>query len=201
MQKSIPFTTQTRMSGVDIDEESYRKGASSAITEYVKSKGGNVPSELDKEVEQNSKIGRNSSCCMHDAQIPGVIHLRGYLKRRNTRTHLCSCGKWGSRLFMITGDNHLTAAAIAAEAGVDDFLSEAKPEDKLRLIRENQQHGHMVAMTGDGTNDCTRTGAGRCGCGMNTGTQPAAREAANIIDLDSNPTKLMDIVEIGESKY
>ena len=194
--KSIPFTAQTRMSGVDIDEESYRKGASSAITEYIKRKGGNVPSELDKVVESIAKSGGTPLVVCHDAQILGVIHLKDILKG-GIRERFVQLRKMGIKTVMITGDNHLTAAAIAAEAGVDDFLSEAKPEDKLRLIRENQQHGHMVAMTGDGTNDAPALAQADVAVAMNTGTQPA-REAANIIDLDSNPTKLMDIVEIGK---
>ena len=128
--------------------------------------------------------------------ILGVIHLKDILKG-GIRERFGQLRKMGIKTVMITGDNHLTAAAIAAEAGVDDFLSEAKPEDKLRLIRENQQQGHMVAMTGDGTNDAPALAQADVAVAMNTGTQPA-REAANIIDLDSNPTKLMDIVEIGK---
>jgi K+-transporting ATPase ATPase B chain len=194
--KSIPFTAQTRMSGVDIDGESYRKGASSAITEYVKSKGGNAPPELEEKVKDIAKSGGTPLVVCHNAQILGVIHLKDILKG-GIRERFAQLRKMGIKTVMITGDNHLTAAAIAAEAGVDDFLSEAKPEDKLRLIREQQQHGHMVAMTGDGTNDAPALAQADVAVAMNTGTQ-AAREAANIIDLDSNPTKLMDIVEIGK---
>ncbi|MCZ7393237.1 MAG: potassium-transporting ATPase subunit KdpB [Candidatus Methanoperedens sp.] len=194
--KSIPFTAQTRMSGVDIDGQSYRKGASDAITEYVKSKGGNVPSELEPKVESIAKSGGTPLVVCHNAQILGVIHLKDILKG-GIRERFAQLRKMGIKTVMITGDNHLTATAIAAEAGVDDFLSEAKPEDKLRLIRENQQQGHMVAMTGDGTNDAPALAQADVAVAMNTGTQPA-REAANIIDLDSNPTKLMDIVEIGK---
>ena len=194
--KSIPFTAQTRMSGVDIDGQSYRKGASDAITEYVKSKGGNVPPELEPKVESIAKSGGTPLVVCHNAQILGVIHLKDILKG-GIRERFVQLRKMGIKTVMITGDNYLTAAAIAAEAGVDDFLSEAKPEDKLRLIRENQQQGHMVAMTGDGTNDAPALAQADVAVAMNTGTQPA-REAANIIDLDSNPTKLMDIVEIGK---
>jgi len=194
--KSIPFTAQTRMSGVDIDGQSYRKGASSTIIEFVKSKGGTASSELDKKVEIIAKSGGTPLVVCHNAQILGVIHLKDILKG-GIRERFVQLRKMGIKTVMITGDNHLTAAAIAAEAGVDDFLSEAKPEDKLRLIRENQQQGHMVAMTGDGTNDAPALAQADVAVAMNTGTQPA-REAANIIDLDSNPTKLMDIVEIGK---
>jgi K+-transporting ATPase ATPase B chain len=194
--KSIPFTAQTRMSGVDVDGHSYRKGASDAITEYVKSKGGNAPPELKPKVESIAKSGGTPLVVCHNAQILGVIHLKDILKG-GIRDRFIQLRKMGIKTVMITGDNYLTAAAIAAEAGVDDFLSEAKPEDKLRLIRENQQHGNMVAMTGDGTNDAPALAQADVAVAMNTGTQPA-REAANIIDLDSNPTKLMDIVEIGK---
>lgn len=194
--KSIPFTAQTRMSGVDIDGQSYRKGASDAITEYVKSKGGNVHPELEPKVERIAKSGGTPLVVCHNSEILGVIHLKDILKG-GIRERFVQLRKMGIKTVMITGDNHLTAAAIAAEAGVDDFLSEAKPEDKLRLIRENQQQGHMVAMTGDGTNDAPALAQADVAVAMNTGTQPA-REAANIIDLDSNPTKLMDIVEIGK---
>ncbi len=194
--KSIPFSAQTRMSGVDIDGESYRKGAAGAITEYVKSKGGNAPPELEQKVQSIAKSGGTPLVVCHNAQILGVIHLKDILKG-GIRDRFIQLRKMGIKTVMITGDNHLTAAAIAAEAGVDDFLSEAKPEDKLRLIRENQQQGHMVAMTGDGTNDAPALAQADVAVAMNTGTQPA-REAANIIDLESNPTKLMDIVEIGK---
>ena len=194
--KSFPFTAQTRLSGVDIDMDSYRKGASSAITEYVKDKGGNVPSELEEKVKSIAKSGGTPLVVCHNEQILGVIHLKDILKG-GIRERFIQLRKMGIKTVMITGDNYLTAAAIAAEAGVDDFLSEAKPEDKLRLIRENQQQGHMVAMTGDGTNDAPALAQADVAVAMNTGTQPA-REAANIIDLDSNPTKLMDIVEIGK---
>ncbi len=194
--KSIPFTAQTRMSGVDVDGQSYRKGASDAITDYVKSKGGNASPELEQKVKSIAKSGGTPLVVCHNAQILGVIHLKDILKG-GIRERFVQLRKMGIKTVMITGDNYLTAAAIAAEAGVDDFLSEAKPEDKLRLIRENQQQGHMVAMTGDGTNDAPALAQADVAVAMNTGTQPA-REAANIIDLDSNPTKLMDIVEIGK---
>jgi len=194
--KSIPFTAQTRMSGVDIDGQSYRKGASSAIIEFVKSKGEIAPPGLDKTVESIAKSGGTPLVVCHNAQILGVIHLKDILKG-GIRERFVQLRKMGIKTVMITGDNHLTAAAIAAEAGVDDFLSEAKPEDKLRLIRENQQHGHMVAMTGDGTNDAPALAQADVAVAMNTGTQ-AAKEAGNMVDLDSNPTKLLEVVEIGK---
>ena len=196
MQNHFHLPPKHALSGVDIDGHSYRKGASSAITEYVKNKGGNVPSELEEKVKSIAKSGGTPLVVCHNAQILGVIHLKDILKG-GIRERFVQLRKMGIKTVMITGDNHLTAAAIAAEAGVDDFLSEAKPEDKLRLIRENQQQGHMVAMTGDGTNDAPALAQADVAVAMNTGTQPA-REAANIIDLDSNPTKLMDIVEIGK---
>ncbi len=194
--KSVPFTAQTRMSGVDVDGDSYRKGASDAIMECVKGKGGNAPAELEQKVTGIAKSGGTPLVVCHNADVLGVIHLKDIVKG-GIRERFMQLRKMGIKTVMITGDNHLTAAAIAAEAGVDDFLSEAKPEDKLRLIRENQNEGHMVAMTGDGTNDAPALAQADVAVAMNTGTQPA-REAANIIDLDSNPTKLMDIVEIGK---
>ena len=194
--KSVPFTARARMSGVDIDGQSYRKGASAAIMEYVNSKGGNAPSELEQKVKSIAKSGGTPLVVSRNAEILGVIHLKDILKR-GIRERFVQLRKMGIKTVMITGDHYLTAAAIAAEAGVDDFLAEAKPEDKLLLIRENQQQGHMVAMTGDGTNDAPALAQADVAVAMNTGTQPA-REAANIIDLDSNPTKLMDIVEIGK---
>jgi K+-transporting ATPase ATPase B chain len=194
--KSVPFTAQTRMSGVDIDGQAYRKGESAAIMEYIKNTGEHVPSELEQKVKGIAKSGGTPLVVAHNAVILGVIHLKDVLKG-GIRERFVQLRKMGIKTVMITGDNYLTAAAIAAEAGVDDFLSEAKPEDKLRLIREKQQQGHMVAMTGDGTNDAPALAQADVAVAMNTGTQPA-REAANIIDLDSNPTKLMDIVEIGK---
>jgi K+-transporting ATPase ATPase B chain len=194
--KSIPFTAQTRMSGVDVDSQSYRKGASDAIMSYIKGMGGNVASELEQKVATIAKSGGTPLVVSHNSEILGIIHLKDIVKG-GIRERFGQLRKMGIKTVMITGDNHLTAAAIAAEAGVDDFLSEAKPEDKLSLIRENQKEGHMVAMTGDGTNDAPALAQADVAVAMNTGTQPA-REAANIIDLDSNPTKLMDIVEIGK---
>jgi K+-transporting ATPase ATPase B chain len=198
----IPFSTQTRMSGIDVLEPdgsvslSIRKGAVDAIRSYVEAHGGSFPPQLNESVEAISQSGGTPLVVADNQFVLGVVHLKdvvkGGIKERFTELrHI------GIKTVMITGDNPLTAAAIAAEASVDDFLAQAKPEDKLRLIRENQQEGYMVAMTGDGTNDAPALAQADVAVAMNTGTQ-AAREAANIIDLDSNPTKLLDIVEIGK---
>jgi K+-transporting ATPase ATPase B chain len=194
--KIIPFTAQTRISGVDIDGHSYRKGAADAIIEYVLNTGGQVPEELELIVTSIAKSGGTPLVVSQNSDVLGVIHLKDILKG-GIRDRFTQLRKIGIKTVMITGDNPLTATAIAAEAGVDDFLAQAKPEDKLRLIREYQQQGLMVAMTGDGTNDAPALAQADVAVAMNTGTQPA-REAANIIDLDSNPTKLIDIVEIGK---
>jgi K+-transporting ATPase ATPase B chain len=192
----IPFTAQTRISGVDIDGHSYRKGAADAITEFVKERGGQIPKELELNVSKIAKSGGTPLVVTQNSEIIGVIYLKDILKG-GIRDRFIQLRKIGIKTVMITGDNPLTATAIAAESGVDDFLAQAKPEDKLRLIREYQQQGLMVAMTGDGTNDAPALAQADVAVAMNTGTQPA-REAANIIDLDSNPTKLIDIVEIGK---
>lgn len=194
--RPILFTAQTRVSGVDIDGRSYRKGAPDEIIQYVKSHGGDIPEELEPNVIKIAKSGGTPLVVSQNREVVGVIHLKDVLKR-GIRDRFIQLRKIGIKTVMITGDNPLTAAAIAAEAGVDDFLAQAKPEDKLRLIREYQQQGFMVAMTGDGTNDAPALAQADVAVAMNTGTQPA-REAANIIDLDSNPTKLIDIVEIGK---
>jgi K+-transporting ATPase ATPase B chain len=194
--KTIPFTAQTRVSGVDLDGHSYRKGAADAIIQHVQSQGGSIPEKLEANVTSIAKSGGTPLVVSQNSEIMGVIHLKDILKG-GIRDRFAQLRKIGIKTVMITGDNPLTAAAIAAEAGVDDFLAQAKPEDKLRLIREYQQQGFMVAMTGDGTNDAPALAQADVAVAMNTGTQPA-REAANIIDLDSNPTKLIDIVEIGK---
>jgi K+-transporting ATPase ATPase B chain len=181
---------------VDIDERSYRKGAAEAIVSFVESRGGTIPSELDSQVTAIAKAGGTPLVVSENRDILGVINLKDILKG-GIRERFLQLRLMGIRTVMITGDNPLTAAAIAAEAQVDDFLAQAKPEEKLRLIREQQQQGYMVAMTGDGTNDAPALAQADVAVAMNTGTQ-AAREAANIIDLDSNPTKLLDIVEIGK---
>ena len=194
--QTIPFRAETRISGIDINGSAYRKGAADAIAHYIQAKGGPLPKDLDIQVTAISKSGGTPLVVTNNAEIIGVIHLKDILKG-GIQERFLQLRSMGIRTVMITGDNPLTAAAIAAEAQVDDFLAQAKPEDKLRLIRENQQQGYMVAMTGDGTNDAPALAQADVAVAMNTGTQPA-REAANIIDLDSNPTKLLDIVEIGK---
>ncbi|MBI5141838.1 MAG: potassium-transporting ATPase subunit KdpB [Nitrospirae bacterium] len=192
----ITFSAETRLSGIDMNGEAYRKGAADSIVAFVKSRGGRIPEDLDATVDAIARAGSTPLCVCHDAEILGVINLKDILKG-GIQERFQQLRSMGIKTVMITGDNPLTAAAIAAEAQVDDFLAQAKPEDKLRLIRENQEQGFMVAMTGDGTNDAPALAQADVAVAMNTGTQPA-REAANIIDLDSNPTKLLDIVEIGK---
>ena len=194
--ESIPFSAETRISGVKIEGRVYQKGAADAITDVVKRAGGTVPLDLEKYVTEISTAGGTPLAVSCNNEILGVINLKDILKG-GIQERFLQLRSMGIRTVMITGDNPLTAAAIAAEAQVDDFLAQAKPEDKLRLIRKNQEQGYMVAMTGDGTNDAPALAQADVAVAMNTGTQPA-REAANIIDLDSNPTKLLDIVEIGK---
>ncbi len=194
--ESIDFSAETRISGVDIDDRAYRKGAADAIVSFVESRAGTVPPDLEPRVAEIAKAGGTPLVVCVNADILGVINLKDILKG-GIQERFLQLRSMGIRTIMITGDNPLTAAAIAAEAQVDDFLAQAKPEDKLRLIREYQQQGYMVAMTGDGTNDAPALAQADVAVAMNTGTQ-AAREAANIVDLDSNPTKLLDIVEIGK---
>jgi K+-transporting ATPase ATPase B chain len=194
--ENVPFSADTRLSGVNVGGEQYRKGASDSIITYVRNIGGTIPGDLDKPVDEMARAGATPLVVCRDAEILGVINLKDIVKG-GIQERFLQLRSMGIKTIMITGDNPLTAAAIAAEAGVDDFLAEAKPEDKLRLIRDNQQAGYMVAMTGDGTNDAPALAQADVAVAMNTGTQ-AAREAANIIDLDSNPTKLLDIVEIGK---
>jgi K+-transporting ATPase ATPase B chain len=194
--ESIPFSAETRISGVDIDGHAYRKGAGDSITHLVQTLGGTIPQELKNHVTKTAQSGGTPLVVSCDAEILGVVNLKDILKG-GIQERFSQLRKMGIKTVMITGDNPLTAAAIAAEAQVDDFLARAKPEDKLSLIREYQHQGYMVAMTGDGTNDAPALAQADVAVAMNTGTQPA-REAANIIDLDSNPTKLLDIVEIGK---
>lgn len=194
--KTIPFSAQTKMSGADIEGHKYRKGSFEAMKAYIVEKGGQLPKELEGVVEKVSKQGATPLVVSVDNDIFGVISLKDILKK-GIKERFDQLRKMGIKTVMITGDNPLTAATIAAEAGVDDFLAEAKPEDKLRLVREYQSQGLMVAMTGDGTNDAPALAQADVAVAMNTGTQ-AAREAANMIDLDSNPTKLLDIVDIGK---
>lgn len=197
----IPFSAQTRMSGIDFQDangkmRSIRKGAGDAIKAHVKGLGGTIPSDLDQEVETVAKSGGTPLVVADGKEILGVIHLKDIVKG-GIAERFSELRKMGIRTVMITGDNPLTAAAIAAEAGVDDFMAQATPETKLKRIRDEQGKGHLVAMTGDGTNDAPALAQADVGVAMNTGTQ-AAREAGNMVDLDSNPTKLIEIVEIGK---
>jgi K+-transporting ATPase ATPase B chain len=192
----IPFSAQTRLSGVDLDGRSIRKGAADAIAVYIKSQGGVVPPALNAMVERISSTGGTPLVVADRHRALGVIHLKDIVKG-GMRERFEQLRKMGIKTVMITGDNPLTAAAIAREAGVDDFLAEAKPEDKMDLIRREQADGRLVAMTGDGTNDAPALAQADVGVAMNTGTM-AAKEAGNMVDLDSNPTKLIEIVEIGK---
>ncbi|NJD59091.1 MAG: K(+)-transporting ATPase subunit B [Anaerolineales bacterium] len=192
----IPFTAQTRMSGVDMDDTSIRKGAPDAMLAYLRQQGNTIPAELEHVVESIAKSGGTPLVVACNGEAWGVIHLKDIVKG-GIRDRFAHLRKMGIKTVMITGDNPLTAAAIAAEAGVDDFLAQATPETKLKLIREYQSGGRLVAMTGDGTNDAPALAQADVAVAMNTGTQPA-REAANMVDLDSNPTKLIEIVEIGK---
>ena len=189
----VPFTAQTRMSGVNMEGRQIRKGAAASVKAWV---GGEMPREVEDAVERVSKAGGTPLVVATSVKVLGVIYLKdivkGGLPERFQRFRAM-----GIKTVMITGDNPLTAAAIAAEAGVDDFLAQAKPEDKLKLLRDEQAAGHLVAMTGDGTNDAPALAQADVGVAMNTGTQ-AAKEAGNMVDLDSNPTKLIEVVEIGK---
>jgi potassium-transporting ATPase ATP-binding subunit len=192
----IPFSAQTRMSGVDMDGREIRKGAPEAIKRYIAEKGQLVPKEVQEQVDRVANSGGTPLLVAADFRVYGTIELTDIVKGgiRERFDHLRAMG---IRTMMITGDNPLTAAAIARQAGVDDFLAEAKPEDKMALIRHEQAKGKLVAMTGDGTNDAPALAQADVGVAMNTGTQ-AAKEAGNMVDLDSNPTKLIEIVEIGK---
>jgi K+-transporting ATPase ATPase B chain len=192
----IPFSAQTRMSGVDYNGTQIRKGAPDAILALVRGNGQGVPSDLQATVDTIARGGGTPLVVARDGQALGVIHLKDIVKG-GIKERFAHLRKMGIKTVMITGDNPLTAAAIAAEAGVDDFLAQATPQAKLKLIREHQTGGRLVAMTGDGTNDAPALAQADVAVAMNTGTQPA-REAANMIDLDSNPTKLIEIVEIGK---
>ncbi len=192
----IPFTAQTRMSGVDLNGTRLRKGAGDAIVRFVGDEGGHLPPELDAELDRIARSGSTPLAVARDAQVLGVIELKDVVKD-GMRDRFDRLRKMGIRTVMVTGDNRLTAAKIADESGVDDFLAEATPEAKLELIRAQQAEGRLVAMTGDGTNDAPALAQADVGVAMNTGTQ-AAREAGNMVDLDSNPTKLIEIVEVGK---
>ena len=192
----IPFTAQTRMSGVDFDGVSIRKGAPDTVMALVRSQGNHLPNSLQAAVDTIARAGGTPLVVARNDQALGVIHLKDIVKG-GIKERFAQLRKMGVKTVMITGDNPLTATAIAAEAGVDDFLAQATPEAKLKLIREYQAGGRLVAMTGDGTNDAPALAQADVAVAMNTGTQPA-REAANMVDLDSNPTKLIEIVEIGK---
>jgi K+-transporting ATPase ATPase B chain len=192
----IPFSAQTRMSGVDFCGTSIRKGAADSIANYIRKEGKQVPPELKTVVDDISRGGGTPLVVTRNGEALGVVHLKDIVKG-GIKERFAQMRKMGIRTIMITGDNTLTATAIAAEAGVDDFLAQATPESKLKLIREHQAGGRLVAMTGDGTNDAPALAQADVAVAMNTGTQ-AAREAANMIDLDSNPTKLIEIVETGK---
>jgi K+-transporting ATPase ATPase B chain len=192
----VQFTAQTRMSGVDLGGRLIRKGATDAVRRWVEGLGGTVPPELDPIVERIANAGGTPLAVAEDTRVLGVIHLKDVVKE-GISERFAELRRMGIRTVMITGDNPLTAAAIAGEAGVDDFLAEATPEDKMALIKKEQAGGFLVAMTGDGTNDAPALAQADVGVAMNTGTQ-AAKEAGNMVDLDSNPTKLIEIVEIGK---
>jgi K+-transporting ATPase ATPase B chain len=192
----VPFTAQTRMSGVNLDGRQLRKGAGDSIIAFVTAEGGRPPVELQPVLDRIGREGGTPLAVARDSQMMGVIYLKDTIKE-GMRQRFDQLRAMGIRTIMITGDNRLTAAKIAEESGVDDFLAEATPEAKLALIKEQQQSGRMVAMTGDGTNDAPALAQADVGVAMNTGTQ-AAREAGNMVDLDSNPTKLIEIVEVGK---
>jgi K+-transporting ATPase ATPase B chain len=192
----VPFTAQTRMSGVDHDGRSIRKGAAESVRAWVTAQGGTYPAEVAATVDRIAKAGGTPLVVAEGRETLGDVYLKDVVKG-GIKERFAQLRAMGIRTVMITGDNPLTAAAIAAEAGVDDFIAQATPEMKLARIREEQAKGHLVAMTGDGTNDAPALAQADVGVAMNTGTQ-AAKEAGNMVDLDSNPTKLIEIVEIGK---
>ncbi len=192
----VPFSAQTRMSGVNLDGREIRKGAADAIRAFVQGKGGNFPPEVTNAVEAVARRGSTPLVVADGSRVLGVVELKDIVKG-GIKERFAQLRRMGIKTIMITGDNRLTAAAIAAESGVDDFLAEATPETKLKLIRDTQAEGRLVAMTGDGTNDAPALAQADVAVAMNTGTQ-AAKEAGNMVDLDSNPTKLIEIVETGK---
>jgi K+-transporting ATPase ATPase B chain len=192
----VPFSAQSRLSGVNFDGRQVRKGAADAIEAFIRQKGGEVPAEVRRSVEEISKRGGTPLVVADGSKTLGVIYLKDVVKG-GIKERFIELRRMGIKTVMITGDNPLTAAAIAAEAGVDDFLAQATPEAKLRMIRDCQAGGRLVAMTGDGTNDSPALAQADVAVAMNSGTQ-AAKEAGNMVDLDSNPTKLIEIVEIGK---
>ena len=192
----VPFSAETRMSGVDFNGTRLRKGAGDAIEDWVATEGGRAPAELRAELDRIGREGGTPLAVARNERVLGVVYLKDVVKEGMT-ARFDQLRAMGIRTIMVTGDNKLTAAKIAAEAGVDDFLAEATPERKLELIKEQQADGRLIAMTGDGTNDAPALAQADVGVAMNTGTQ-AAREAGNMVDLDSNPTKLIEIVEVGK---
>jgi potassium-transporting ATPase ATP-binding subunit len=192
----IEFSARTRMSGTDIDGQEYRKGAVDAIKGFVRSRGGYVPEALDAAYERVSQMGGTPLAVCQGSDLYGVIYLKDIVKP-GLRERFDQLRRMGVRTIMLTGDNRITASVIAKEAGVDDFIAEATPEDKIDVIRREQAAGKLVAMTGDGTNDAPALAQANVGLAMNSGTQ-AAKEAANMVDLDSDPTKLIDLVTIGK---
>jgi K+-transporting ATPase ATPase B chain len=192
----IPFTAQTRMSGVDLNGREIRKGAVDAIEKYVAASGAACPADMREIVDRISRAGGTPLVVAYDKRALGVIYLKDIVKG-GMRERFAQLRQMGIKTVMITGDNPLTAETIAREAGVDDFLAQATPEDKMKLIKDEQAGGKLVAMTGDGTNDAPALAQADVGVAMNTGTQ-AAKEAGNMVDLDSNPTKLIEVVEIGK---
>jgi len=193
----VPFTAQTRMSGVDLpDGRMIRKGAADAIRRRIEAQGAVFPAAFQTVVDDVSRRGSTPLVVADSSRVLGVIELKDIVKG-GIKERFAQLRRMGIQTIMITGDNKLTAAAIAAEAGVDDFLAEARPEDKLKLIRDHQAQGRLVAMTGDGTNDAPALAQADVAVAMNSGTQ-AAKEAGNMVDLDSNPTKLIEVVEVGK---
>ena len=192
----IPFTAATRMSGVNYEGNEIRKGAADSVRTYVEAAGGVFSQECDEVVERIAKAGGTPLVVTKNCRVLGVVYLKDIIKS-GVKEKFADLRKMGIKTIMVTGDNPLTAAAIAAEAGVDDFLAEATPEGKLEKIREFQREGHLVAMTGDGTNDAPALAQADVAVAMNTGTQ-AAKEAGNMVDLDSSPTKLIEVVRIGK---
>ena len=192
----VPFTAQSRMSGINIDNRMIRKGSVDAIRRHVEANGGHFPTDVDQKVDQVARQGATPLVVVEGSRVLGVIALKDIVKG-GIKERFAQLRKMGIKTVMITGDNRLTAAAIAAEAGVDDFLAEATPEAKLALIRQYQAEGRLVAMTGDGTNDAPALAQADVAVAMNSGTQ-AAKEAGNMVDLDSNPTKLIEVVHIGK---